>query len=139
MSGALYSEAGESLRGLAAAVLAFDTPPTIVLAERLQATEGRCAGAKTAVRTYWTEGLRALAPESVAKVELQTDGGQTVAASGFDDQGLPGSDGADDNVLDVCVSLDAQPVRLRIPAGVLTDPAGHANAAIDVDVALGRG
>ena len=136
VSGAVYSERGASLRGLASDVLAFTTPPTIVYAELLSPAEGRCADHGSAVRTYWTEGLRALKPESKAGFSIGTDDGGSVQAASFDDQGSPGDDAADDNVLDVCVAGDARPVRLRVEAGVLTDPAGHANAAIDVDIAL---
>lgn len=136
VSGAVYSEAGASLRGLASDVLAFTTPPTVVYAELLTPAEGRCADAGSAVRTYWTEGLRALDPASTGRFSIGTDDGGSVQAASFDDQGVPGEDGADDNVLDVCVAEEGRPVRLRVEAGVLTDPVGHANAAVDVDIAL---
>jgi len=136
VSGAVYSEGGASLRGLASDVLAYATPPTVVYAELLAPSEGRCDGAGAAVRTYWTEGLRALDPEATGRFSIGTDDGGSVVAASFDDQGAPGEDGADDNVLDVCVAEPSRPVRLRVEAGVVTDPAGHANGAIDVDIAL---
>ncbi|MEM6992947.1 MAG: hypothetical protein AAF721_20695 [Myxococcota bacterium] len=139
VSGPVYSEEGQALRGLAAPVLAFETPPTIVFAESLAPAEGRCPEAKSVIRTYWSEGLRALAPEATAKLRVEIDGGQDVTPTGFDDHGAPGQDAGDDNVLDICVGHDARPLRLRVEAGVLADPAGHANEKLDVDVAVGRG
>ena len=137
VSGPVYSEAGGSLRGLASPVLAFDTPPTVVFAERLAPQQGRCAGAGSVVRTYWTEGLRALDPDSTSKVTIELDDGSSRPAVAFDDQGAPGLDGGDDNVLDICLGDKARPVRLQIAAAILTDPAGHTNIAIDVDIAGG--
>ena len=139
VSGAVYSEAGESLRGLAAAVLAFETPPTVVFAEQLPPRQGRCAGAASMIRTYWTEGLRDLDPKALARLEISTEAGVNAHPSAVDDQASPGQDGADDNVLDLCLKAAVRPVRLRLPAGVLKDAAGHANEAVDVDVASGAG
>ena len=134
VAGPVYSEGGTSLRGLSASVLPYDTPPTVVLALRLSAAEGRCAGAGSVVRTYWTEGLRGLSPEAATQVSVQLADGATRPASAFDDQAPAGQDGADDNVLDVCVAEASAPLRLKIAANVVTDPAGHPNAAVDVDV-----
>ena len=139
VSGALYSEDGQALRGLAAPVSAFEVAPTVVYAEVLQPGEGRCEGAGSMVRTYWTEGLRALSPDAAQHVAVHTESGERLQPTGFDDQAAPGSDGAADNVLDLCMGQQGRPVRLQIEAGILTDPASHANAKVDVDVALGHG
>lgn len=139
VSGALYSEEGQALRGLAAPVAAFEVAPTVVYAEVLQPGEGRCEGARAMVRTYWSEGLRGLSPAALERVAVHTESGERLHPTRFDDQASPGSDAAEDNVLDVCMGAAGRPVRLQIEAGILTDPAAHPNAEVDVDVALGRG
>ena len=134
VTGPLYAESGEPLRGLATTVLPYGEPPAVVYVELLAPAPGRCEQSKSVVRTYWTAALRALAAESVARVRLQTRGGETVHPSRFDDQGAPGEDDADDNVLDLCVEGDGVITVVQIEAGVVTDPAGHANAAVEVSV-----
>lgn len=134
VAGPLYSEDGVPLRGLAAEVLAFETPPTIVFAEAISPAEGRCASAAEVVRTYWTEGVRNVGPETLAQIMVLTERGQTVHPAAVDDQAVPGQDGAEDNVLDLCLADAVGPVRVQVQAGALNDPAGHPNVKVDVDV-----
>lgn len=138
VAGPLYGEQGEALRGLTATVLPFHTPPAVVAAELLQPAPGRCPDATWVVRTYWSEGLRDLSAEAGTTVSVQTADGATIPPAGFDDQAAGGKDDGEDNVLDVCVNADARPVGVHLPAGLLTDPAGHVNTAADVDVPLGH-
>lgn len=131
--GALYTEDGRPLRHVAAEVLAFDVAPTVVFAEARAPAAGRCADAGAMVRTYWQEGLRGVEPEDLAAVTVERRGGGETTPFAFDDHALD-AQGGEDNVLDLCLRGEEPPVRLRVRPGAFADPAGHVNAAVDIDV-----
>ena len=131
--GNLYAEDGRMLDGLAADVLPFDTPGTVVAAERIAPAPGRCEGAGAAVRTYWIDGLRDVDNQDKARVRLTLDDGQTVVPDTFDDHNVTQQSG-EDNVLDLCLPSTARAVQLRVEAGAFTDPPGHPNAVVDIEI-----
>ena len=131
--GALYTEDGRSLRYTAAEVLAFDVPPVVVYAEAREPRAGRCEGAGIVVRTYWQEGLRGVDRDDLDAVTVERRGGGEARPFAFDDHALDSQE-REDNVLDLCLRGEQPPLRLRVQPGAFTDPAGHASAAVDIDV-----
>lgn len=138
--GNLFTEDGDALEGLSADVLPFDTPGFVVLAEHLlpqtNGLEAICPDASQVVRTYFIDGLRQVQAEDAAKIEIVLDDGNVVSPVGFDDHDLDDQT-REDNVLDLCVAESSRARRVKMPAGLFTDPSGHETAAIDVVVVDG--
>lgn len=130
--GNVYAEEGGALSGLDAPVRAYADADEIVWVEILRPDEHRCAGARQLVRTHWSDNLRGVDPEDLARVEVSFSDGSAVAPVGFDDHAGLGSeadDDGDDNVLDLCLGRDAPVSAVTIEAGVFEDAAGHPTAA----------
>lgn len=134
VAGLVHAEDGAVLQGLGLEVRAFAEPGTIVHAERLAGSERACADAPHVIRTYWTDGLQGVTRDALPRIRVSTSGAEEVQPSAFDDHPVGGDERGADNVLDLCVDGEATPVRLQIPADVFTDPAGHPNAAVSIDV-----
>lgn len=132
ITGAVYTEEGGRLDGVAMEVEPFDTPGRVVAVEQVTTAEGRCARFPRAVRTYWLDGLRGVEPEDLARIHLTTKAG-TRSPVAFDDHDLEHAT-AQDNVLDLCLDVPDEPSHLRIEAGVFLDPAGHSSAAVELDI-----
>lgn len=138
--GKLFTEDGDELEGLSADVLPFDTAGRVVLAEHLlphsDDVGAVCPDASQVVRTYWIDGLREVQAEDAAKIEIVLDDERVVRPIGFDDHDLDDQT-AQDNVLDLCVGESSRARRVKMPAGLFTDPSGHETAAVDVAVVDG--
>jgi len=132
ITGAVYTEDGRRLDGVAMEVEPFDTPGRVVAVERVEPAEGRCGGFPWAVRTYWLDGLRGVDQDDLARIHFTTKSG-TRSPAAFDDHDLE-HPSAQDNVLDLCLDGPEEPTHLRIEAGVFLDPAGHSSAAVDIEV-----
>lgn len=134
--GRVFSESGESFEGLDIEVSPLTRADRLLVIERLEPAEGRCAGAQQVLRTYWSDALAGVAASDLAAIELLLADGSLRAPVDFDDQahreGEHGLGPADDNVLDLCIDVATRVVRLRIPAGQFTDIGGHATAAAEV-------
>jgi hypothetical protein len=128
--GSLYAENGGKLQGLAAAVTPFTTAGGVVLAQRLQPPQGVCSGAAQAVRTYWTDGLREVDNDDLARIDVMLDDATTVHPIAFDDHRLD-DQSREDNVLDLCISQDSPAQRVTIAAAVFTDPGGQKSAPVE--------
>jgi hypothetical protein len=132
IAGPLWSEDGRSLQGLGAAVTPFATPPRVVAVEALPPAPGRCEGVAQALRTYWTDELRGVRAEDLARVRIGLGESSTVSPVRFDDHQLEHDEAGQDNVLDLCIDDPAPIQALRIEADALRDVAGHGNAAIEL-------
>jgi hypothetical protein len=136
----LWAEDGRSLEGLSAPVVPFAAGPRAVAAEVLASGPGRCEGAARMVRTYWSDELRGVEAEDLARVRVSTGEGEGAAANPvrFDDHAIEHGESGEDNVLDLCLVDAALPRRVWIDAGTFRGPAGHESAAVDVVVTLAR-
>lgn len=132
--GRLYAEDGRSLRGLGAEIQGADVPGTVVVAERVAVGPRRCEGATRAVRLYWSDGLRDVGGNDLQRIVVGLGIGDEVHPVGFDDHGVDRDDTGEDNVLDLCLDVPGIPVRVRIEAGVFSDPAGRPSGPVDVQV-----
>lgn len=131
--GNLFAEDGRPLRGLAADVAAFADSGRVAAAERVTPTAGRCEGASAAVRSYWSDALRDVTAEDLARVRVRLADGRVVSPSSFDDH-VAGDEAGEDNVLDLCLTELPRPVHLQVEAGAFRDPVGHPSAAVDVEI-----
>lgn len=130
--GPLYAEDGTSLQGLGASVVPFEAPPQVVAALALPPAPGHCEGAGQVLRTYWTDELRGVEPDDLARVRVRLDGGAVVSPVRFEDHATDHDEAGQDNVLDLCVD-DPAPLRgLSIEAGAFRDVAGHASALVEL-------
>jgi hypothetical protein len=136
----LWAEDGRSLEGLSAPVVPFAAGPRAVAAEVLAAGPGRCEGAARVVRTYWSDELRGVDAEDLARVRISSGEGEGTTARPvrFDDHASEHGEAGEDNVLDLCLEDAAPPRRVWIDDGAFRGPAGHASAAVDVVVTLAR-
>lgn len=131
--GNLFAEDGRPLAGLGADVRPYARGGELAAAERLAPDTSRCSGAAAMVRTYWSEPLRDVTADDLARVRLRLIDGRVVEPHSFDDH-RAGDESAEDNVLDVCLSDAARPVHLSVDSGAFQDAAGHPNVAVSVDV-----
>ncbi len=141
--GPLFSEGGEPLEGLDAAIAPLDQPDRLLALEPLSPDPQRCPDARAVLRTYWSDALAGVGASDLAAIELRGGDGQVRAPTGFDDQARLDDDTAalpgppDDNVLDLCLDFDDPVVYLRVAAGIFSDPLGHPTAAGEVALAPG--
>lgn len=134
VSGSLYSESGVPLSGLGAPVVPFAAPPQVVAFEILPGGPGRCEGAAQVVRTYWSDELRGVGPEDLARVRVRTSAAEPAPPVRFDDHQTEHGEAGQDNVLDLCLAEAAPVVSVRVEAGAFRDVAGHQSAAIELRV-----
>lgn len=132
VSGVLFTEDGTSLVGLGAPVLPFATPPRVVAFEVLPGAPGRCEGAPQLVRTYWSDELRGVEADDLARVRIHTGAAEPTHPLRFDDHDAAHDEAGQDNVLDLCVAESAPVVSVGVEAGAFRDVAGHASAAIEL-------
>lgn len=132
----LWAEDGRSLEGLSAPVVPFAAGPRTVAAEVLATGPGRCEGAARVVRTYWSDELRGVEAEDLARVRISIGEGEAAAVKPvrFDDHAALHGEAGEDNVLDLCLEDAALPRRVWIDAGAFRGPAGHESVAADVMV-----
>ncbi len=128
--GTIYTENGAKLQGLASPITPLETADGVVLAQRLLPSAGVCTGAAQAVRTFWSDALRGVEREDLARIDITLDDASTVHPIGFDDHVLDDQD-QEDNVLDLCIAQESPAQRVTIAAGVFTDAAGHPTAAVE--------
>ncbi|HET6585440.1 MAG TPA: hypothetical protein VFG69_18405 [Nannocystaceae bacterium] len=131
--GTIYAEDGTSMAGAAAKIEPWDAGTRAVVAETITPGPLRCPDARQVLRTYWSDQIRGVEPADLARVEIALGQGPARAPVGFDDH-LGDGDASDDNVLDLCVDVDAPIVELRIAAGTFVDAAGHPSAAVQLPV-----
>jgi len=136
--GPVYAEDGTPLVGSVAKLEPWKSGARVVAAETVAPGPARCPGALQVVRTYWSDEIRGVEPADLARVELALGSGPARAPVGFDDY-LGDGDAADDNVLDLCIDVDAPLVELRIAAATFVDAAGHPSAAVQLPVRDGPG
>jgi hypothetical protein len=138
----LWAEDGRSLEGLSAPVVPFAAGPRAVAAEVLAAGPGRCEGAARVVRTYWSDELRGVDAEDLARVRISSGEGEgegaTVRPVRFDDHASEHGEAGEDNVLDLCLEAAAPPKRVWIDAEAFRGPAGHASVPVDLVVTVAR-
>ncbi len=134
VSGALFGEDGVRLSGLGASVSPFAGPLRVVAAEVLSVGPERCEGAASLVRTYWSDELRGVEPEDLARVRLQGARDESVHPLRFDDHATEYDEAGQDNVLDLCVGEAGAVHRLWVEAGAFHDVAGHVSAAIQLEI-----
>jgi hypothetical protein len=127
--GSLHTEDGRPLFGLDASIRALEQPDEVVFVELLPPAADRCPGAAQVIRTYWTDALGHVGAEDLARVRVGLSDGESVAPVEIDDHaGL--DDGADDNVLDLCLARQGPVTWVAFDEGVATDGAGHPCAAV---------
>lgn len=131
--GTIYAEDGAPLTGASAKVERWDLGTRAVSAETLAPNPSRCPAARQVLRTYWSDEIRGVEADDLARVEIAMGQGAARAPVGFDDHAGDG-DAIDDNVLDLCVDVDAPMLELRIPAGTFLDVAGHPSATVSLPV-----
>ncbi len=131
--GTIYTESGAKLQGLASPVTPLDTAAAVVLAQRFRPPSGGCTGAAQAVRTYWSDGLRGVDKDDLARIDVTLDDASTVHPIAFDDHQLDDQD-HEDNVLDLCIGAESPAQSVTIAASLFTDPSGHATAAVEEPV-----
>jgi hypothetical protein len=133
--GQLYGEEGAPARGAGTNVRDLEVPDVAVWAERLAVAEGRCPGAGTLVRTYWSDRLHGVEDDDLTKIAIvlrSADPGTTRAHPvAFDDH--DGLD-TDDNVLDLCLDVTADVARVEVAAGAFVDGGGRPTASVGLDV-----
>lgn len=134
VSGSLYSERGVPLSGLGASVVPFGAPPQVVAFEILPGAPGRCEGSTQVVRTYWSDELRGVEPEDLARVRIHTSGAEPAPPVRFDDHQTDHGEAGQDNVLDLCLAEAASVVSVQVEAGAFRNVAGHDSAAIELRV-----
>lgn len=132
--GNVYAENGNPMNDLDADVRSFATPDEMVWLEVVEPAEHRCVGARQVVRTYWSDSLRSVDADDLAKVKVSFTDGSEVAPLAFDDHAdLSGEGGgraaADDNVLDLCLGRDAPISNVSVAEAAFADRAGHATAS----------
>lgn len=133
VSGPLFSE-GRRLSGLGASIEAFELPPRIVALTAMTPAARRCEGAGALVRTYWSDDLRGVEPDDLARIRVELDEG-SVHPLRFDDHSTEHGEASQDNVLDLCLADGAPARRVRVEAGAFQDAAGHGSAAADLEIA----
>lgn len=131
--GMIYAEDGTPLLGAAAKVEPWDVGTRAVVAETIAPGPLRCPAARQVLRTYWSDQIRGVEAADLARVEIALGKGPARKPIGFDDH-VGDGDTSDDNVLDLCVDVDAPIVELRIAAGTFVDAAGHPSAAVQLPV-----
>jgi hypothetical protein len=131
--GTIYAEDGTPLTGVSAKVEPWDLGTRAVAAETIAPGPSRCPAARQVLRTYWSDEIRGVEAGDLAQVEIAMGQGAARKPVGFDDHAGDG-DTSDDNVLDLCVDVDAPMVELRIAAGTFLDAAGHPSAAVSLPV-----
>ena len=94
----------------------------------------RCEGSAGLVRTYWSDVLRGVEPEDLERIEV-TVGDRQIHPVGFDDHARDHGESGQDNVLDLCLDDGGPVVRVSIEGGTFRDAAGHASAAVQLEVA----
>jgi len=132
--GPLWTEDGRSLKGLGSPVEPFSRGPRVVATELLAAGSGRCEGTARVLRTYWSDELRGVEPEDLARVRIVAGDGAPVSPVRFDDHALEHAEAGQDNVLDLCIAEPTPPRRVQIDAGAFRGPAGHESVAADLPV-----
>lgn len=130
----VWDEDGGSLLGAATKIDAFDEGPRVIAALAMGPSPTRCPESGHVVRLYWSDELRGIATDDLARIELVFADGTVAPPAGLDDDASTGTDSVDDNVLDLCAGRAAEPRELRIAAAAFTDPSGHPNAAVRVAV-----
>jgi len=131
--GTIYAEDGTSLQGVAAKVEPWDTGTRAVMAESIAPGPMSCPDARQVLRTYWSDEIRGVEQADLARVQIGLGQGPARPPIGFDDHAGDG-DANDDNVLDLCVDVDAPIVELRIAAGAFVDATGQPSAAVALPV-----
>ncbi|MEM7159732.1 MAG: hypothetical protein AAF799_43225 [Myxococcota bacterium] len=132
VGGPLFSEDGNRLTGLGAAIEPFAAPPRVLAATMLPSGPGRCEGHPTRLRTYWSDELRGVEPEDRARVRLRAKDGTTHHPVAFDDHASDYAEAGQDNVLDLCIAVSTPILQILMEAGVFQDPAGHDNSMIEL-------
>ena len=134
VSGSLFGEDGTRLSGLGTSVSPFSGPLQVVAVEVLPVGPERCEGAASLVRTYWSDELRGVEPEDLVRVRIQGRQGESVYPLRFDDHATEHDEAGQDNVLDLCLAEAGAVRRIWVEAGAFHDVAGHASAAIRLEI-----
>ena len=129
----IYAEDGTPLLGASAKIEPWDLAARAVVAESIPPGPMSCPDARQVLRTYWSDEIRGIEPADLARVQIGLGQGPARAPVGFDDHAGDG-DANDDNVLDLCVDVDAPIVELRIAAGTFVDATGQPSAAVALPV-----
>jgi hypothetical protein len=129
--GPLWAEDGRSLKGVGAPVEPFAAGPRMVATEVLAPGPGRCEGAGQVLRTYWSDELRGVENDDLARVRIAAGKAAPVSPGRFDDHASEHAEAGQDNVLELCIEDPAPPRRVSIEAGAFRGPAGHPSAAVD--------
>ncbi|NVB38023.1 hypothetical protein G6O69_09280 [Pseudenhygromyxa sp. WMMC2535] len=134
----LFTEGGESLRGLDAEIAASEVPDRPVAVERLEPNDRRCPGAAAVLRTYWSDDLAGVGADDLAGISLRFADGTAGLPVDFDDQavreedegaeGFPGLGPADDNVLDLCLDRVQAVTAVDFAPALFRDALGHPSA-----------
>ncbi len=126
----VFTADGRDLRGATAPVRPFEEPDSLIAWARVKPGETDCPNGEPAVRTFWSDLVRA--DENIVEVVrlLRADGSEVAATAVGDREDAEKAD----NVLDFCTTDPGGVVGLRISDAV-TDLAGHpvqsAIAAVD--------
>jgi hypothetical protein len=132
--GLLHTEDGRVLQGLASDISPPSTPDAIVHAERVRPGERTCKGARQAVRTYWTDVLRGVRSDDLARVHVALEGGGKARPTRFGDHPVDLAEGGSDNVLDLCLDEDEPARAVHVDAGTFTDATGRPIREVNIQV-----
>ncbi len=130
--GALFTVDGVALESVDGELGAEDEPDVLVAAEVLTPAEGRCEGAASMVRTYWSDRLGPLSAQAVERMTVELEEGAPVHPVALDDHGaLAQAEPApeDDNVLDLCLDTPSPARAIRVDAAAVVDLGGRPSAA----------
>lgn len=130
----LHAEDGRVLQGLASEVSPFSTADAVVLAEPVPVGERTCQGARQAVRTYWTDLLRDVKSDDLARVRVLLEGGTKMSPTRFDDHPVDLAESRSDNVLDLCLATDEPARAVHVDAAAFTDAAGQPCREVNIRV-----
>ncbi|MCA9711924.1 MAG: hypothetical protein KDK70_39170, partial [Myxococcales bacterium] len=88
-------------------------------------------GSAQLLRTYWSDELRGVEPDDLARVRVRVGDGEPSSPQRFDDHDAAHGEAGQDNVLDLCLAEAAPARTIWVEAGAFVDAAGHASAAIE--------
>jgi hypothetical protein len=142
-------EGGVNFRGKRVDVIPLESGPTMILAETVPPKNwslggrGNCPGdgIKSIVRITWVGGITKPGGDEIDEREMQLYRVTARHADGTVESLTPvavGDLNDNDNNHELCLGVDAEPLSVFFPAGVLTDPNEDLNPDTEVTVSPNR-